>query len=77
MRVLVLLAALSTVSATASAPAWADDGSAPPRTFHKGQLGISARLGLGARGIVTYENTVYCGKTDPAAAHGFAVPDKV
>ncbi|HSD88561.1 MAG TPA: hypothetical protein VLB44_13630 [Kofleriaceae bacterium] len=50
----------------------ADDGSEPPVTFHKGQLGISARFGLGARGILTYDNTVYCGKSDPQAAHGFA-----
>lgn len=56
--------------ATVSAGAKVDD--APPRTFHKGQLGISARLAVGARGIVTYENTVYCGKTDSAAEHGFA-----
>ena len=58
---------LATVSATGRA-----DDSGPPRTFHKGQFGLSARLGLGARAIVTYENTVYCGKTDSGAEHGFA-----
>ena len=57
--------------AVAATPAWADDN-AVPVTFHKGQVGISARIGLGARGIVTYDNTVYCGKADPQAAHGFA-----
>lgn len=55
----------------ASTPAWADD-SEPPKTFHKGQFGLSARFGLGARGIATYDNTVYCGKQDPQAEHGFA-----
>jgi hypothetical protein len=54
-----------------STPAWADD-SEPPVTFHKGQFGVSARLGLGVRGVATYENTVYCGKLDAMAEHGFA-----
>src|SRR5690242_17125697 len=48
------------------------DDDEPPITFHKGQFGVSARVGVGARAIVTYENTVYCGKTDPAAENGFA-----
>jgi hypothetical protein len=52
-------------------PALADDAE-PPLTFHKGQFGASARLSLGARGIVTYDNDVYCGKTDPEAEFGFA-----
>jgi hypothetical protein len=52
-------------------PAFADD-TEPPVTFHKGQFGASARLSLGARGIVTYDNDVYCGKTDPEAEFGFA-----
>jgi hypothetical protein len=64
MRALLVLLAIST-------PAWADDGE-PAATFHKGQFGASARFGLGARGIATYDNTVYCGKTDPMAEHGRA-----
>jgi hypothetical protein len=51
--------------------AWADD-TEPPVTFHKGQFGLSARLGLGIRGIATYHNDIYCGKTDMMAARGFA-----
>lgn len=72
MRAILLLVGAFTVSATVSGRAWADDGAEPPKTFHKGQLGISTRFAVGARGIVTYENTVYCGKTDSAAEHGFA-----
>jgi hypothetical protein len=52
-------------------PVWADD-QVSPITFHKGQFGGSVRFGLGARGIATYENTIYCGKLDPQAEHGFA-----
>ena len=65
VRWLLLLMAVST-------PAWADDNAVSPVTFHKGQFGGSARFALGGRGIATYENTVYCGKTDPMAEHGFA-----
>jgi hypothetical protein len=50
----------------------AADDSEPPVTFHKGQFGVSARMSLGARAIVTYDNNVYCGKTDPQAEYGFA-----
>ena len=64
MRALLVLMAIATT-------AYADD-SEPAKTFHKGQFGVSARFGLGARGIATYENTVYCGKQDPQAEHGFA-----
>lgn len=64
VRWLLLLMAVST-------PAWADD-TVSPVTFHKGQFGGSARVAIGGRGIATYENTVYCGKTDPQAEHGFA-----
>jgi hypothetical protein len=49
----------------------AGDG-APPVSFHKGQFGGSARLALGVRGIATYDNNVYCGKTDPQGEFGFA-----
>lgn len=64
MRALLVLLAIS-------GTAYADD-SESSKTFHKGQYGLSARFGLGARGIATYENTVYCGKQDPQAEHGFA-----
>jgi hypothetical protein len=67
-RWLLLVMAVFVVSAT---PAWADDAVSPV-TFHKGQFGGSARFAIGGRGIATYENTVYCGKTDPQAEHGFA-----
>lgn len=70
MRAILLLVGAFTVSATISA--YADDSAEPPKTFHKGQVGISTRLAVGARGIVTYENTVYCGKSDAGAEHGFA-----
>lgn len=40
--------------------------------FHKGRFGGSVRVGLGVRGIATYENNVYCGKTDPQAEFNFA-----
>src|ERR1044071_1425416 len=57
--------------AVLATPAWADEAVSPVK-FHKGQFGGSLRFGLGARGILTYENTTYCGKLDPQAAHGFA-----
>jgi len=52
-------------------PAQADDADLPA-TYHKGQFGLSARLGLGIRGIATYDNMDYCGKTDPEAEYGLA-----
>jgi hypothetical protein len=33
----------------------------PAITSHKGQFGVSARLGVGVRAIATYEKTVFCG----------------
>src|SRR2546423_157524 len=68
VRWLLLIVAAIVASAT---PAWPDDA-VNPVTFHKGQIGVSARFGIGARGILTYKNTVYCGKLDPQAAYGFA-----
>src|SRR5258706_2132533 len=68
VRWLLLIVAAIVASA---APVRADEA-VNPVTFHKGQLGLSARFGIGARGILTYKNTVYCGKLDPQAAHGFA-----
>jgi len=53
----------------AATPAWAD---APAETFHKNQFGLSLRFGIGARGIATYDNTVYCGTADPKAQYGNA-----
>jgi hypothetical protein len=55
-----------------AAPAFADDPSTPPPTFHKGQVGISARLSAGAQAIATYDSKYYCGTVDSTAAHGFA-----
>ncbi|MEO8552185.1 MAG: hypothetical protein ABI678_19545 [Kofleriaceae bacterium] len=49
-------------------PAAADDDVA---TSHAGQFGISARLGLGVRGIATYDSD-YCGVLDPSAKNGNA-----
>ncbi len=49
--------------ALAGAPALADDANLPA-TYHKGQLGISVRLGLGVRGIATYDDQDYCGTID-------------
>src|SRR5262245_9090811 len=54
-----------------AAPARADDAGAPPATFHKGQLGLSARFGLGVRGLATY-NSDYCGELHPTAKNGNA-----
>jgi len=51
-----------------TATAGADD--AVPAT-HLGQFGISARLGLGVRGIATY-NSDYCGVLDSTAKNGNA-----
>jgi hypothetical protein len=54
-----------------AAPAFADD-TAPPLTFHKGQIGVSARIGLGERAIATYDNKYYCGTSDSSAQYGNA-----
>lgn len=40
-------------------------------TTHNGELGISARVGLGVRGIATY-NSDYCGVLDASAKNGNA-----
>ena len=55
-----------------AAPARADEHEAPAATFHKGQIGISARFGLGVRGIATYDNMNYCGQLDNTAKYGNA-----
>ena len=54
-----------------AAPAFADD-TAPPVTFHKGQIGVSARIALGERAIATYDNKYYCGTSDATAMFGNA-----
>lgn len=69
MRVTALTCAI--LSSVFAGSARADDTELPV-TFHKGQFGVSARLSLGVRGIATYENNVYCGKTDPEAEFGYA-----
>jgi hypothetical protein len=60
MLVLLVLAAPSVALADDDFP-----------TTHKGQFGISARLGLGVRGIATY-NSDYCGVLDTTAKNGNA-----
>ena len=64
MRSLLIVCALA-------APAFADD-TAPPLTFHKGQIGVSARIALGERAIATYDNKYYCGTSDSSAQYGNA-----
>jgi hypothetical protein len=54
-----------------AAPAFADD-TEPSGTFHQGQLGISARFGIGERAIATYDSKYYCGTVDTTAKYGFA-----
>jgi hypothetical protein len=67
MRAIGVLATIIALSGAAAA-----DDTTPPTVGHKGQVGISARLGVGVRGIATYENNVYCGKTDPEAEFQYA-----
>lgn len=57
MRWTLVLLALAGQLATASA----DDEAEPAITSHKGQFGLSARLGVGVRAIATYEKNVFCG----------------
>ena len=64
MRGILVLAVL-----VAATPAMADDGDIP--LFHKGQIGFSARFGIGVRGIATY-NSDYCGVLDATAKNGNA-----
>lgn len=54
-----------------AAPALADD-TAPAVTFHKGQVGVSARMAIGERAIATYDNKYYCGELDATAKYGNA-----
>ena len=63
---------LGLILAVLAAPALADDAGEPPATFHKGQVGISARLGVGLRGVAPRDDRIYCGETDSSARHGFA-----
>jgi hypothetical protein len=60
---MLVLATVVAIGGAAAPRALADDG-APPATFHAGQLGVSARFGVGLRGIATYDRGVYCGATD-------------
>lgn len=64
---LTLLVMLGALGATARA----DDAALPP-TYHKGQFGASVRVGVGLRGIATYDPSVYCGVTDSNAKYGYA-----
>src|SRR5689334_252596 len=43
---------------------------APVGWTHKGQLEVSARVALGLRAIVTYDDKNYCGKSDATARNG-------
>jgi hypothetical protein len=59
--------------AALAAPARADDIDEPPATFHKGQIGISARLAFGYRGVAPHDgNKTYCGVEDANERSGFA-----
>ena len=61
------------VVAAAASPARADDIDEPPATFHKGQLGISGRIGFGYRFVAPHDgNKSYCGTTDTNEASGNA-----
>jgi hypothetical protein len=55
----------------AASPAHADDN-VPTTTFHKGQFGLSARMGLGVYGITTWNGKDYCGKVDLSTSSGYA-----
>ena len=57
MRVLTVVIVVLWAAASG---ALADDLE-PEITSHKGQFGVSARLGVGVRAIATYDRTVFCG----------------
>jgi hypothetical protein len=59
------------IVAAGAGAAHADPGETPV-TFHKNQVGFSARMGLGARGIATYDTFVYCGALDSTTKSGYA-----
>src|SRR4051812_35763080 len=51
--------------AAGAGSARADDIDEPAATFHKGQVGISARLAFGYRGIAPHDDhKTYCGSID-------------
>jgi hypothetical protein len=58
--------------ATTTPPVTVDDKTVPPASFHKGQIGVSARLDVGAYAIATYDSKYYCGTVDTTALHGYA-----
>jgi hypothetical protein len=49
-----------------------DNENEPTTTFHKGQFGVSARMGLGGYGIATWDVKYYCGKLDTSTSTGNA-----
>ncbi len=64
---------LFAVVAAGAGTARADDIDEPPMTFHKGQLGISARLAFGYRFLAPHDgNKSYCGVSDANQASGNA-----
>jgi hypothetical protein len=71
MRGCLAACALLVSAGTAAAESTADPGAASVPS-HKGQFEASLRLALGGRAIVPYDNTIYCGTTDPQAEFGFA-----
>jgi hypothetical protein len=49
-----------------------DGGGAETTVSHKGQLGLAARLAVGFRAIVPYDDKIYCGSTSTDTATGNA-----
>jgi hypothetical protein len=47
---------------------FADDAT----TFHKGKFGLSGRLSLGVRGIIPYDDGVFCGDMSSEGTNGYA-----
>jgi hypothetical protein len=59
MRAFHVIGVLAALASIAPRPSAADDEE--PISTHKGQFGLSARLGVGVRAIATYERDVFCG----------------
>ena len=71
MRALLLVAALAAPASLAFGDD-AEDVNGPAATFHKHQLGISLRSGIGVHGIATYSDSTYCGTLDASRPSGLA-----
>lgn len=62
-------------TATATLPAGPESRpaeGAAPSTDHARQFGFSTRVGVGLRGVATYDDADYCGKRSPDTASGNA-----